>query len=45
MDLSTQESPVTALRPGWYVEMLSDNAYRVTQPGGLNAGLSTDRDA
>jgi len=45
LDLSTRESPVTALLPGRYVEMLSDQEYRVTQTGDLYAGLSTDRNA
>lgn len=45
LDLSTQASPVTALLPGRYVEVLSDQEYRVTQSGGLYAALSSDRNA
>ena len=45
LDLSTRETPVTALLPGRYVEVLSDQSYRLTESGGLYSGISTDRNA
>lgn len=45
LDLSTQASPVTALLPGQYVEVLSDQEYRVTESGGLYSALSSGRNA